>query len=696
MSEKNFGKDTEEWKWSSFESTEGFPVSSLLMDWVIGQDRAIEECKLCIDEWTHKLLWLKEKEWWKAFQDPYAKKPQAKDMIPAGPFVFLVGDAGTGKSLIGRAMAGYMDSIYKNNKITLFDILAWKNADIPAEPLVSIHNSPEGKAIFRKEYKKSQKKSRLKKWGMRLASALMVGFGGTIFGTGLYQIWFSMNVGMSFASALSMWTSLLVAGGGLMFSGIFINFLGRMLGAVGGNGNKGIGGAISTDAPKLIVDNSSCKAPFVDATGHGSAQLFGSVAWDPYQTGGLGTPEHQRVTAGDIHRANMGVLFIDEIKNLAGHEAVTLLTVLEDGQLPITLRGQFRGSETSAMAVSTEPVPAMFFFMAAGNLDSLPEMHHALLDRIQGYGRIIYMNDDMPNNVNNRRKIVQFIAQEVKRFHLLPFSRDACLAIIDEFRKKSGKIRMLSCKFRPMIGIIKTASVLAKNDNKSIVTADYIQSAICDHCKTVGKQILERAVEREKEYRVVNPKDTPKIGLIHGLAVQSDCSDEMIGSVCAIKASMQSVRKDGEFIVTGVEAEAKDSWVQDSIRKVRTVIAKKYGIGAVRHHNFHIDFTQSNKIDGPSAGITMTLALVSLLEKKPIRQDVAVTGEINIDVEGTIKVTPIGGAYEKARAAESLGFKEVVVPKKNFNLDITPSDFSIKISHGETLEDYMKVCLVDQ
>ena len=160
---------------------------------------------------------------------------------------------------------------------------------------------------------------------------------------------------------------------------------------------SGIGGAQQSNVPKLIVDNSSNHAPFIDATGHRASQLFGDIAWDPYQTGGLGTPEHQRVTAGDVHRAALGILYIDEIKNLDPIEAITLLTVLEDGQLPITTRGHLIQGGTAALAVSTEPVPCMSFLVGAGNFDSISQIHPALMDRIYGYGKVVRMNNDMPN-----------------------------------------------------------------------------------------------------------------------------------------------------------------------------------------------------------------------------------------------------------------------------------------------------------
>jgi Lon-like ATP-dependent protease len=51
------------------------------------------------------------------------------------------------------------------------------------------------------------------------------------------------------------------------------------------------------------------------------------------------------------------------------------------------------------MAVSTEPVPAITFLVGAGNFDSLNQIHPALMDRIYGYGKVVMMNNDMPNTL---------------------------------------------------------------------------------------------------------------------------------------------------------------------------------------------------------------------------------------------------------------------------------------------------------
>jgi Lon-like ATP-dependent protease len=478
---------------------------------------------------------------------------------------------------------------------------------------------------------------------------------------------------------------------------ILVTVLGRF-GIMGGA--KGIGGAKASKVPKFIVDNSKKVAPFIDATGHGSAQLFGSIAWDPLQTGGLGTPEHQRVSAGDVHRAHMGILYIDEIKNMAPDEAITLLTVLEDGQLPITMRSRWSSAGgTAAMAVSTEPVPCMCFLVGAGNFDSIGQVHPALMDRIYGYGKVVRMNNDMENNVENRRKYVQFIAQEISRFRLLPFSREACEEIVDEGRRRSNKKDALTTKFRPMISLVKTAATLAINEGLDYVEKRHVKDAIEKHCKTIQKQMLEHQMSERGKLLEINPEGS-KLGQIYGVAVVKDpYSGEMTGNVLTVKGFLE--KKDmkcdniqGYYKVTGIAKEGDEQFIADSVAKVRSVILQKYRVDIAQEFFTHIDFAQAYKVDGPSAGVTMTILLCSLLEGKPIRQDVAVTGEINVSVDDVVPVTAVGGLHEKIKSAEMWGFKKVIVPAKNYKHSIDPRDYSIEVVPGETLEDYLRESLV--
>jgi len=715
------GKEIE-WDWESFKNTENFPVSDNLLDWVIGQDKALQECYLCLDEWVQKLKFLKKEQWWKDWETPLTRKNPVKERLSPGPYLLLLGDPGTGKSLIGRALAMKLTELYKENDIELSDVVCWSNKVIPGEPRISIHPSPLGQKVINQEKVKEVKRQFLKKTLFKLLQGIMIGTGVALLSFFLYFLgnsvgaWIQNSPYGYFPSIQQAYNYnfldymikqligivpyTAIPGGSLIFFGIMVGWFTKFLG--GQTGMKGIGGAESSDVPKLLIDNSSGKAPFIDATGHSSSQLFGSIAWDPYQTGGLGTPEHQRVTAGDVHRACLGILYIDEIKNLYPEEAITLLTVLEDGQLPVTLRSRWHGGETAAMAVSTEPIPSVTFLVAAGNFDSINQIHPALMDRIYGYGKVVKMNNDMPDTIENRRKYVQFISQEIKRFNLMPFSREACIEIVAEGRRRSDKRDALSTKFRPLISVIKTASVLASNSGQSIVESKYVVEAIEEHCKTIQKQILEHKMAETEKFLEIDPKGT-KLGQIYGLAIVSDpVSQAETGAITRLKAQMIPKAKlsgkklGGYYVVTGVAKGTEEKYIADSIMKVRSVILKKYGIDIAQEYMTHLDFSQDYGIDGPSAGVTMTLAICSILEGKPLRQDVAVTGEINVSSDDEIEVTAVGGLYEKIKSAEKLGFKTVVIPYRNYKYSIDPKDFNIKIVPGKNLDDYLKVLLSDQ
>ncbi len=706
------------WSWGKFQTTEGYPVDDHMINWVIGQEQALNESFLCLNEWVHKLKYLEKTQWYAQWSNPGQQKPSAKTMISPGPYLLLLGDPGTGKSLLGRALSEKLTQVYKENGIKLFDVVCWKNTTLPSEPRISIHKAGEGKKILHTEQLKELKRKFATKIGLKAVQGIMMAIGVFLLALGFFflvqawQTWITNGpylgetiqsvYGGSFADYftskfISLVPMTFIPAGSLIFFSIFIWLFTRM----GGLSNlRGAGGAQQTEVPKLIVDNHSETAPFVDATGHMNAQLFGSIAWDPFQTGGMGTPEHQRVTAGDVHNASMGILYIDEIKNLDPEEAVTLLTVLEDGQLPITLRGKWHGGGTAAMAVSTEPVPAITFLLGAGNFDSIGQIHPALMDRIYGYGKVVRMNNDMPNTIENRRKYVQFIAQEVKRFNLAPFKRDACIEIVEEGRRRSNKRDALTTRFRPLISIVKTAATLAMNENSKYVERQHVLEAIGEHCKTIQKQLLEHEMSERGKLLEIKPEGT-RLGQIYGLAVVHDpYSGEMTGSVLSVKAQM--VKKNilprdqplrGYYRVTGV---AKgQSFISDSIAKVRSVILQKYGLDIAQDYLTHLDFAQSYGVDGPSAGVTMAILLCSLIEGKPIRQDVAVTGEINLSVSNNIQITAVGGVHEKIKAAEAWGFKKVVIPQKNYEYSIDPRDYTIDVVPAATLDDYLKQCLIE-
>jgi lon-related putative ATP-dependent protease len=272
---------------------------------------------------------------------------------------------------------------------------------------------------------------------------------------------------------------------------------------------------------------------------------------------------------------------------------------------------------------------------------------------------------------------------------------------MEEGRRRSNKKDALTTRFRPLISIVKTAATLAINEGCEAVESRHVQEAIEQHCKTIQRQILEHEMGERGKLLEIRAKGSV-LGQIHGLAIVKDpFSGEMTGSVLNVKAHMvkrSELQRDypfkGYYKVTGV---AKgQSFISDSIAKVRSVILQKYGVDIAQDYLTHIDFAQSYGVDGPSAGVTMTILLCSLIEGKPARQDVAVTGEINLGVGDSIQITAVGGVYEKIKAAEAWGFKKVVIPQKNYEHSIDIKDYNIEVVPAATLDDYLRECLIEK
>ncbi len=369
-------------------------------------------------------------------------------------------------------------------------------------------------------------------------------------------------------------------------------------------------------------------------------------------SGGLGTPAHERLIPGMIHRASGGVLFIDEVSTLQPHSQQELLSAMQEKKYPIT--GQ---SERSSGAMTrSEPVECDFILVAAGNLETVQHMHPALRSRIRGYGYEVYMNNTMDDTPENRDKLAIFVAQEVEKDGKIPhFTKDAVELIIDEARKMASTSGKLTVRLRELGGLVRAAGDLALEDSAKFVEPKHVHNAR-KLSRTLEQQIADKYIEAKKKYEVIVVEGT-RVGRVNGLAVIGGES-AFSGIVLPIEAEVTPGGKKTEFVATGKLGEI----AKEAVKNVSALVLKYFGEDLREKYDVYIQFVQSTEgVEGDSASIAVATAIISALKQVPVRQDTALTGSMSVRGE----VLAVGGITAKVEAAIDAGLKRVIIPRSN-------------------------------
>ena len=532
--------------------------------------------------------------------------------------VMLIGEPGTGKSMLANSMVEYLP------KEDLEDIVAYHNPEDFNEPRIRTFPAGKGKAVVneQKAAAAAQKNQKNSAYVYICIALLVLGLIGAMF--------------YGYTVAL------------LAFMGVFLILI-LFRNPMQPRNEVAI-------VPKVLVGHDpGDMPPFIDATGTHAGALLGDVRHDPFQSGGLETPSHDRIEAGCIHKANKGVLYMDEINLLRIESQQAILTAMQEKKMSIT--GQ--SERSSGALVKSEPVPCDFILVCAGNLDAIQGMHPALRSRIRGYGYEVFMETNMPDSDENRMNIARFVAQEVKKDEKIPpFDKYAVGEILREGQRRSGKKGEITLRMRELGGLIRIAGDMAVNKGDKVVTNEHVMAAR-ETARSLEQQIADKQIEGMMRYQLFR-NSGEAVGLINGLAVLSNGnSSEMSGMVMPLAAEVTPAlsKKGGKIIATGQLGKI----AQEAVDNIAAVI-KKYTQTDLSELDIHLEYVAAyNGVDGDSASVTMATVIISALENIPIRQDLAMTGSLN--VRGT--VMPIGGVTAKLEAAANSGIKVALIPEEN-------------------------------
>ncbi|MDK0628214.1 Lon family ATP-dependent protease [Clostridium perfringens] len=380
--------------------------------------------------------------------------------------------------------------------------------------------------------------------------------------------------------------------------------------------------------------------------------LLGSVH-DPIYQGSkrdlaeIGVPEPK---PGLVTEAHGGILFIDEIGELDEILQNKLLKVLEDKRVEFSSSYYDPDDENTPKYIKylfDKGAPADFVLIGATTREP-GEINPALRSRCTE----VYFE---PLSSRDIEKIVLNAAKKLN-------------VKLEEGLEK--KIASYTIEGRRAVNILADAYGHAIYGLEGEVPEDLeITSKDLNEVVSIGRftpyEILENLEEKE-------------VGHVYGLGVSG-----FLGSTIEIEATAFKAKKKGSGKIRFNDTAG--SMAKDSVFNAASVI-KRLTDKDINDYDIHVNVIGGGKIDGPSAGAAITICIMSALLEKPIRQDLAITGEISL--RGKIK--PVGGIFEKIYGARRKGIKLVTVPKDNEN-EIPKGLEDIEVKAISSIEELMEI-----
>lgn len=387
--------------------------------------------------------------------------------------------------------------------------------------------------------------------------------------------------------------------------------------------------------------------------------LLGSVH-DPIYQGakkGLAETGIPEPKLGLVTEAHGGVLFIDEIGEMDPMLQNKLLKVLEDKRVYFDSSYYDPHDESVPQYIRKlfeEGAPADFLLIGATTREP-----HDINPAFRSRSAEVFFEPLTPDDIT---RIIENAAAKLK-VQLAPGVAEAMSEYTIEGRKA--------------VNILADAFSLALYDwdQKHPGSTDEPQIVLT---KEMVYEVAQTG--RLSPYVSTKASDLPEVGKIFGLGVSG-----YLGSVLEIEAVAFPAPEKGKGRLRFNETAG--SMAKDSVFNAASVVRKLTGKD-IADYDIHVNVVGGGRIDGPSAGTAILLAIISALEERPIRQDIAITGEISI--QG--KVKPVGGVFEKIYGARQAGIRRVFVPKDNAK-DVPKDCGTVEITIVDAVEEIVDLVM---
>jgi len=416
----------------------------------------------------------------------------------------------------------------------------------------------------------------------------------------------------------------------------------------------------------VIVDNSGQKgAPVVLETNPTYHNLIGRL--EHRAQFGMLVTDFLMIRGGALHRANGGYLVVDARALLRQPLAwQALKRCLRHQEIRIEDPGRELGLIATA-TLTPEPIPLDVKVVLIGDAQSY-YLLYALDEEFQKLFKVrADFAVDMEWNQENVKKVARFIRTRCEEEGLPHFDLGAVAKVVEYSARLVEDQRKLTTRFAHVADIVREAAYWAQRAGHNPVTAEDVQKAI-DERIFRSNQIEERVREQITEGTIMVDTTGEVVGQVNGLSVVM-LGDYQFGRPNRITARTYL----GQQGVINIEREARLSGrIHDKgVLILAGYLGGKYAQDVPLSLSASLAFEQSySGVEGDSASVAETCALLSSLSGLPIKQGIAVTGSINQkgEVQAVGGATPkIEGFFEVCKAADGglTGEQGVIIPEAN-------------------------------
>ncbi|MBE6062749.1 MAG: ATP-dependent protease [Clostridium butyricum] len=448
----------------------------------------------------------------------------------------------------------------------------------------------------------------------------------------------------------------------------------------------------------VLVDNSEAEHPRViyeeDPT---VANLIGNIEYR--NTNGSYTTDISLINAGSLIKANGGCLIL-RLSSLvsSGSSYYYLKKSLIHGRVDYNYTKNYL-DVLSIAGLKPESIPIDVKVILIGDYES----YEILFDKDEDFKRIfpikIEADADVKYDSFSRNSIISMIESKIKKDNLLKVSEDAVDEIIKYLARIAGERKKISLDDYHINRILYLANNNAKIENrKEITRMDIIDIAYEE------EKILDEVMENYRNKKILITTSGEKIGIVNALAVVGTGSYSF-GK--PMRVTCLALQGEGRIIDIQNECKLSGNIHEKSISILRGLLSSLISPYEKLPVDLQLSFEQTyGMIEGDSASVAEIICILSALSKRPVRQNIAVTGSINQFGE----IQPIGGVNEKiegfyrvCREIDTIKDKAVLIPSTNINELILSEQVEEDVKNGkfhiytmENLDDAIEVLILNK